>query len=797
MAENELRIKVLYCILDNRCGGPHRLAHAVSQQLRQDHIETVFLLGHKAGQTWRPEGFPSFLCRHIQCFRRQAPVSNFLRFWLALPRNLLYLRRIIKTNDIDLVHVDGVTNFVPALAGRLAGRPVVWLYNDHLPGPLRHLLLPLATALASTIVVQGQCLRQSLTTGRPRLRGKTVVLYSAVDPGRFIANEDAAVARQRIRQELGIPAPCTVIGTVQNVNRLKGGTHFLEAAAEIKKTIAPVRFLVVGRRLDTDAGHWDHLQQLTARLGLERDVIYTGFREDVPAILAALDLFVLASLRESCPVALLEAMAMKVPVVATDVGAVREMVTHDQTGLVVPPGDSAALAQAALAYLTKPQPQVHTMVEAARTKVEQDFTIQTVARQQGQLYERLCHPREKTSSPIRVLYCILDNRLGGPHRRAHAVSQQLRQDHVETAFLLGHKAGQTWRPDGFPSFLCRHIQCFRRQAPVSNFLRFCLALPRNLLAIRKIIKSNDIDIVHVDGVTNFVPALAGRLTGRPVVWLYNDHPPGPLRPILLSLVTALASAVVVQGECLRQSLTAGRPRLRGKTVVLHSAVDPGRFAADQGAPLQRQRLRQELGIPAPCTVIGTVQNVNRIKGGTHFLEAAARIKEMKAPVKFLVIGRKLDTDAGYWDHLQRLTAQLGLEQDVIYTGFRDDIPALLSALDLFVLPSLRESCPVALLEAMAMQVPVVATDVGAVREMVTHGETGLVVPPGDSDALAQAVLAYLAKPQPQVRTMVEAARKRVEQDFAVPSIARQQGQLYERLCRPRKKTFPHGDSGET
>ena len=403
----------------------------------------------------------------------------------------------------------------------------------------------------------------------------------------------------------------------------------------------------------------------------------------------------------------------------------------------------------------------------------------------------------KGGRPLRVLYCILDNRCGGPHRRAQAVSCLLRPCDIETLFLLGYKAGPSWHPDGFPSFTRRDIQCFRRQAPLRNFLRFCAALPGNLLYLRQLIESNHIDLVHVDGVTNFVPALAGRLTGRPVVWLYNDHPPGPLRRVLLPLVTALASTVVVQGECLRQSLTAGRPRLRDKTVVLHSAVDPDRFAADEGVPLQRERLRQELGVPAPCTVIGTVQNVNRLKGGTHFLEAAAEIKKTIAPVRFLVVGRKLDTDPGYWDHLQRLTAQLGLEQDVIYTGFRDDIPALLAALDLFVLASLQESCPVALLEAMAMKVPVVATDVGAVREMVTHGETGLVVPPGDSDALAQAVLAYLAKPQPQVRAMVEAARQRVEQDFTVQSIARQQGQLYERLCRPHDETFPHADSGET
>jgi glycosyltransferase involved in cell wall biosynthesis len=389
--------------------------------------------------------------------------------------------------------------------------------------------------------------------------------------------------------------------------------------------------------------------------------------------------------------------------------------------------------------------------------------------------------------PLRALYCILDNRCGGPHRLAHAVACQLRQHNIETVFLLGQKTGPSWFPDGFPSFLCRNIQCFRRQAPFRNLLRFAAALPGNLRQMRRIIESNSIDVVHVDGVTNFVPALAARLAGRPVVWLYNDYLPGPLRRVLLPLVSAWASTLVVQGECLKESLTVGYPRLRAKTVVLYSAVDPGKFAAGADTPAQRHRIRQGLGMPPECTVIGTVRNVNRLKGYTYFLEAAAQIKKALGRVRFLVVGRKLDTDPGYWDHLQRLTAELGLEQDVIYTGFRDDVPALLSALDLFVLPSLQESCPVALLEAMAMQVPVVATDVGSVREMMTNGHSGFVVPPGDAGALAQAVLTYLAQPPSQIRAMVEAARKKVEQEFTVQTVAQQQGQLYRRVMEGGKR----------
>ena len=382
---------------------------------------------------------------------------------------------------------------------------------------------------------------------------------------------------------------------------------------------------------------------------------------------------------------------------------------------------------------------------------------------------------------MKVLYCMLDNRCGGPHRRAHATALRLRAHGIETLFLLGYKAGQSWEPEGFQRFLCGHTQCFRRRAAIRNLLWFAVMLPFNLLRIRRLIKSNGIDIVHVDGVMNFVPALAARLTGRPVVWLYNDYVPGPLRPVLMPLLTRLASAVVVQGASLKQRYTAGNAKLRDKTIVVPAAVDTHKFHPDERGPETRRRIRHELGLPADCTLVGTIRNVNRFKGLTYFLEAASEIKKRAGAARFVIVGRKLDTDGGYWDHLQQLTARLGLKQDVVFAGFREDIPAILSALDVFVLASIEESCPVALLEAMAMKVPVVATDVGAVSEMVLDGRTGFVVPPRDAAAIAEAALMLLEMPGERRRAMVEAARERVQAKFDIDRIAAQQERLYESL----------------
>ncbi len=387
--------------------------------------------------------------------------------------------------------------------------------------------------------------------------------------------------------------------------------------------------------------------------------------------------------------------------------------------------------------------------------------------------------------PMRVLYCILDNRFGGPHRLAVTVAEYLTGRGVQTLFLFGQKTRDLWRPEGFESFAFKHIQCFTRRHPLLNFIRFCCLLPYNLAGIRRLLRSRGITIVHVDGVTNFVPALAARREGIPVVWHYNDHLSGPLKRILLPLVTRLASRVIVQGEGLRQSRTAGNRRLRDKTCVLYSAVDTRRLVPETQDAAGRARVRAEVGIPADCVLVGMVGNLNRFKGHAYFLEAAARVRQRTDRARFLVVGRRLETDKAYWEHLQRLTSRLGLQDSVVFAGFREDVPRVLAAMDVFVLPSILESCPVALLEAMAMEVPVVATDVGAVREIVDHGRTGFVVPSRDPGAIAEAVLAVVAEAPERVREMARQARKTVEERFAVGTIGEQQLWVYKHVCHLR------------
>jgi glycosyltransferase involved in cell wall biosynthesis len=352
-------------------------------------VDTTFLFGHKGRTSGASDEVEHTYLKHLQFMRRRRPVLSFLLFLLFLPVNILKIRRLIRSNGIHIIHIDGITNVVPALAARLTRTPVIYHYNDHLPRLLERFFVPMAGALSARIIVQGQKLRQSRTAGHPGLESKTTVIYGGLDTRQFDPARYDARSRERLRAELGIPPTSRLIGAIGNLNPMKGHAYFIEAAREVKDAVPEARFIIVGRPLETAPTCWERLQRLTHELGLQNDVTFAGFREDIPAILSVLDVFVLSSVLESCPCVLLEAMAMKVPVVTTDVGAAAELVIDQQTGRVVPARNAGALAQAVLAYLTDSPSQTQTMIDAARKRVETEFEIGRIADQQRRVYEDL------------------------------------------------------------------------------------------------------------------------------------------------------------------------------------------------------------------------------------------------------------------------------------------------------------------------------------------------------------------------------------------------------------------------
>lgn len=252
-------------------------------------------------------------------------------------------------------------------------------------------------------------------------------------------------------------------------------------------------------------------------------------------------------------------------------------------------------------------------------------------------------------------------------------------------------------------------------------------LAPNILGRLSAVMSGVRVVAHIHIESYFRPGIVGRLYHRP----------------LDNATARLCQAVVAVSEDTRRALVEqGYPPER--VVVVHNGVEL------DGRP------------PSPPTG-RTVVEVGRlapVKGQRQLVEAIARIDD----ARLVFVGKDLERSGAYERELARRAEQLGVRDRVTFAGYRSDARELMRDAAVVALPSLAEGLPVVLLEAMAQARPVVATAVGGTPELVVDGETGLLVPPGDADALAAALRALLDDPR-RARELGEAGRRRVEERF--------------------------------
>jgi len=179
-----------------------------------------------------------------------------------------------------------------------------------------------------------------------------------------------------------------------------------------------------------------------------------------------------------------------------------------------------------------------------------------------------------------------------------------------------------------------------------------------------------------------------------------------------------------------------------------------------------------------------VANIRRVKGHQYFVHAASIVHKRHPDVEFLVVGYDMIKDGHSIPQLKQYGEQVGISQNLHFIGGRTKIANLVSLFDVAVLPSLSEGFSNVILEYMASSKPVVATNVGGNPEIVVHGETGLLVPPADSDALASAILSVL-EDKDRESTFGMAGRKRVEERFNLDVMLRNYENLFEEVINSR------------
>jgi glycosyltransferase involved in cell wall biosynthesis len=308
---------------------------------------------------------------------------------------------------------------------------------------------------------------------------------------------------------------------------------------------------------------------------------------------------------------------------------------------------------------------------------------------------------------------------------------------------------------------------------------------KGTLEVYRILSRGHYDIVQSHtSVGGVIGRLAGWAARTPVVlWTVHGlgaHPGHPAwKRLLLRIVESMLDwftnhYVAVSEDLREQGVCAGIYRADKVTVI------PNGLQFDHlPSVFDIAAKRKALGIPAGCPVIGTVTRLEPQKANEVFLQAVARVISRVPNLVTLIAG-----DGPERKKLEELAAHLGLTGRVNFLGWRADAVELLGALDIFCMSSRWEGCPMVLLEAMAMRRPVVATDIGGVREIVTNEETGLLVALDDPEALANAVLHLLGDDAERER-FGEAGRRRVKECFSAEGMLDAYRRLYRNLARAR------------
>lgn len=298
-----------------------------------------------------------------------------------------------------------------------------------------------------------------------------------------------------------------------------------------------------------------------------------------------------------------------------------------------------------------------------------------------------------------------------------------------------------------------------------------------------ILKRGAFDIVHTHtSKAGGVGRLAARIAGVRVIvhtphghvfyGYFNAFVSGAFAAIerVLSRIT---SAIIVLTGCEREDMVRLRIASLDQMRVIPNGLDMSLYG--KRFILKREEIRGSFGLSPDSILVGTVGRIEHVKGTAHFVDAAREICSTDGRAKFIIAGEGSQRAA-----LEEKVRSWGLENRIVFLGWRDDVAEFLAALDIFVLPSLNEAVGLSLIEAQASGVAVIATRVGGIPEIVTDGVTGLMVNPSSSDEIACAIKTLVNDPAKR-ESLAQAAIASLEDRFSVTKMISATENLYRDL----------------
>lgn len=676
------------------------------------------------------------------------------------------LLRWMRHDRVDVVHAHSCAAYVWALpAARWLNRPIVHVRHGALLGP-SHRTVQIANRLdrlADGIVVVSEADRQRLPTLALQRRARRI------PNGRDLAPCPPDAARRQLERLAGRILSGPIVLSVGTVCREKNTIGLIHAFATLLERDPAVELICVGGV--RDGAYLAAVRQAVDERGVADRVHFPGAYEDAWQLMSGADVFCLSSVTEAMPNVIVEAMSQCVPIVATRVGDVPQVLGDGQCGLLVPPADNAALAAGLHEALHAPSAARHRAA-AARARYEGHYRLDAMVAAYEAVYidcmRRRCPARlhrtrpNAAEKPRVVMIGPPASAIGGMTSVVDALLASPLNTRCDVQRFVHTRGGRRRGLRGVTGALWRHF--------------------RDLVRLYRGCRTHRAQIVHIHTCSYFsyfrsvLDAIVARLTGARVCLhihgaefdTFCRTSRWPLRRLIRS-GAEFVDAVIVLSDAWRRVL---RPWLGRARLV----------AIANGVPLEA---RQSVTRPRACRFVFLGALVAR-KGVRELIAAAARLRDAGRRFNVILAGpdipgqedwRAAVRDTRLDEHIQFAGAVHGAAKD-----------ELLRDADCLVLPSHDEGLPMAVLEAAARGIPAIVTSVGALPEFLNakEGTDTFIAPlvaPGDITALATAMQAMTDSPQRRA-TVGRAMHRRVAERYGIEHQAARVFDLYGELVGP-------------
>ena len=289
----------------------------------------------------------------------------------------------------------------------------------------------------------------------------------------------------------------------------------------------------------------------------------------------------------------------------------------------------------------------------------------------------------KKEKHIFVLNILHEDRFGGPGKRIINVSQLLNKRNIKTTICLPYGSGniEEAAKKGNIPVIRLPFSRIPRFSDLRQLFKWIAYLPRDLKSFYSCFKNNKPDLVHINGAFFFVPAVAAKMVGVPLVWHMNDTMPGPILARFFGIIVKLlADRIVTAAEAVAEHYGVDKV----PHSVLYAPVNTSLFSY-----IDYKRTKKINTIPK----VSLIANWNRIKGIDNFIQAMAIVIKVYGPVEIHFAGEKLSNHRKYIQNIEQQIDSLNIRQFVYHHGFINSVETLLETMDVHVLSSLKEACP--------------------------------------------------------------------------------------------------------